>query len=63
MTLPEPAPSTADIFKEWNRGELDSYLMEITVEVLRQVDAKTGKPLVDGDEHHDPCDAREHEPE
>ena len=37
----------ADIFEEWNRGELDSYLMEITVEVLRQVDAKTGKPLVD----------------
>ncbi len=37
----------ADIFEEWNRGELDSYLMEITVEVLRQIDAKTGKPLVD----------------
>ncbi|MDO5720147.1 MAG: NADP-dependent phosphogluconate dehydrogenase [Actinomycetaceae bacterium] len=37
----------ADIFAEWNRGELDSYLMEISVEVLRQVDKDTGKPLVD----------------
>ena len=37
----------ADIFAEWNRGELESYLIEITAEVLRQVDAKTGKPLID----------------
>lgn len=37
----------ADIFAEWNKGELESYLIEITAEVLRQVDAKTGKPLVD----------------
>ncbi|MEV7011508.1 NADP-dependent phosphogluconate dehydrogenase [Streptosporangium sp. NPDC051022] len=37
----------ADIFDEWNRGELSSYLIEITAEVLRQVDAATGKPLVD----------------
>jgi 6-phosphogluconate dehydrogenase len=37
----------ADIFAEWNKGELESYLIEITAEVLRQVDAKTGAPLVD----------------
>ncbi|MBL3687110.1 NADP-dependent phosphogluconate dehydrogenase [Leucobacter zeae] len=37
----------ADIFAEWNRGELESYLIEITAEVLRQVDAATGRPLVD----------------
>jgi len=37
----------ADIFGEWNKGELESYLIEITAEVLRQKDAKTGKPLVD----------------
>jgi 6-phosphogluconate dehydrogenase len=37
----------AEIFAEWNKGELESYLIEITAEVLRQVDAKTGKPLVD----------------
>jgi 6-phosphogluconate dehydrogenase len=37
----------ADIFTEWNKGELESYLIEITAEVLRQVDAKTNKPFVD----------------
>jgi len=37
----------ADIFVEWNKGELESYLIEITAEVLKQVDAPTGKPLVD----------------
>lgn len=37
----------ADVFREWNEGELDSYLIEITAEVLAQVDAATGKPLVD----------------
>lgn len=42
----EPA-EIADVFAEWNKGDLDSYLIEITAEVLRQVDAETGKPLVD----------------
>jgi 6-phosphogluconate dehydrogenase len=37
----------ADVFAEWNTGELESYLIEITAEVLRQVDAETGRPLVD----------------
>lgn len=37
----------ADIFREWNKGDLDSYLVEITAEVLSQVDEKTGNPLVD----------------
>lgn len=41
------APQIAEVFTEWNAGDLDSYLVEITAEVLRQVDAKTGKPLVD----------------
>ena len=41
------APQIADVFTEWNKGDLDSYLVEITAEVLRQIDAKTGKPLVD----------------
>ncbi|MCV7317544.1 NADP-dependent phosphogluconate dehydrogenase [Mycolicibacillus parakoreensis] len=41
------APEIADVFAEWNTGELDSYLVEITAEVLRQVDAATGEPLVD----------------
>jgi 6-phosphogluconate dehydrogenase len=37
----------AEIFAEWNTGDLESYLIEITAEVLRQIDAKTGKPFVD----------------
>jgi 6-phosphogluconate dehydrogenase len=35
------------IFEEWNKGDLESFLIEITAEVLAEVDAKTGKPLVD----------------
>ena len=31
----------------WNKGDLDSFLVEITAEVLNQIDAKTGRPLVD----------------
>ena len=37
----------ADIFTEWNAGDLDSYLIEITAEVLRQEDKRTGKPFID----------------
>ncbi|GED98046.1 NADP-dependent phosphogluconate dehydrogenase [Gordonia crocea] len=41
------AADMAAVFAEWNNTELASYLIEITAEVLAQVDAKTGKPLVD----------------
>jgi 6-phosphogluconate dehydrogenase len=41
------APQIADVFREWNKSDLDSYLIEITGEVLSQIDANTGKPLVD----------------
>ncbi|HKP45994.1 MAG TPA: NADP-dependent phosphogluconate dehydrogenase [Pyrinomonadaceae bacterium] len=41
------AAELADIFSEWNRGELESYLVEITAEILRVKDPETGKPLVD----------------
>jgi len=37
----------ADVFTEWNKGDLESYLIEITAEVLRQVDAETGLPFID----------------
>ena len=37
----------AAIFEEWTKGDLESFLIEITAEVLKQIDAKTGKPLVD----------------
>ncbi|MEU8591726.1 NADP-dependent phosphogluconate dehydrogenase [Streptomyces sp. NPDC048664] len=37
----------AEIFRDWNKGRLDSYLIEITAEVLAHVDAETGRPFVD----------------
>ncbi|MDF7664484.1 NADP-dependent phosphogluconate dehydrogenase [Bifidobacterium sp. ESL0763] len=36
-----------DVFTEWNKTELDSYLIEITADLLHEKDKKTGKPLVD----------------
>lgn len=42
----EPA-EIAEVFKTWNEGDLDSYLIEITAEVLSQTDEKTDKPLID----------------
>ncbi|MQA33767.1 NADP-dependent phosphogluconate dehydrogenase [Modestobacter roseus] len=40
-------PAIADVFATWNAGDLESYLIQITAEVLRQTDARTGGPLVD----------------
>ena len=34
-------------FAEWNRGELDSYLIEITTDILAKSDPETGAPLVE----------------
>ncbi|WP_088102609.1 NADP-dependent phosphogluconate dehydrogenase [Halalkalibacter urbisdiaboli] len=36
-----------ETFAEWNKGELDSYLIEITADIFTKVDEETGKPLVD----------------
>jgi len=36
-----------EIFAEWNKGELDSYLIEITADIFTKIDEETGKPLVD----------------
>lgn len=36
-----------EIFDEWNKGELQSYLIEITRDIFAKVDAETGQPLVD----------------
>ena len=41
------AKEIADVFSEWNEGELRSYLIEITARVLERVDEETGRPLVD----------------
>src|SRR4030095_15414412 len=37
----------ADVFAEWNTGELERYLIESTAEVLCQTDAARGPPFVD----------------
>ncbi|SVC89887.1 uncharacterized protein METZ01_LOCUS342741, partial [marine metagenome] len=34
-------------FEEWNRGELDSFLVEITADILKQKDPRSDKPFVD----------------
>ncbi len=36
-----------DVFAEWNRGDLDSYLIEITRDILSVKDDQTGKDMVD----------------
>ena len=41
------ANELAEIFTEWNKGDLDSYLIEITSKIFRKIDPETGKPLVD----------------
>jgi 6-phosphogluconate dehydrogenase len=37
----------AETFEEWNRGDLESYLIEITATVLAKQDERTGRPLLD----------------
>ncbi|MDF2668764.1 MAG: 6-phosphogluconate dehydrogenase [Paenibacillus sp.] len=36
-----------ETFAEWNNGELDSYLIEITADIFTKVDPDSGKPMVD----------------
>src|SRR3954453_10736366 len=40
-------PEIAQVFHEWNEGDLDSFLIEITAQVLDKADPQTGAPLVD----------------
>ena len=42
-----PVEQCADIFASWNTGDLDSFLIEITADILRFKDPRTGKPFVD----------------
>jgi 6-phosphogluconate dehydrogenase len=37
----------AEVFEDWNRGELDSFLIEITAQIFRTIDKDTGNHLVD----------------
>ncbi|NUO54177.1 MAG: NADP-dependent phosphogluconate dehydrogenase [Polyangiaceae bacterium] len=41
------APELAETFAEWNKGPLDSFLIEITAKVLAVADPETKRPLVD----------------
>ena len=36
-----------EVFDEWNKGELDSYLIEITRDIFAKKDEETGKPMLD----------------
>jgi len=37
----------ADVFTQWNKGELDSFLIEITADILRKKDQQTGQDMID----------------
>ncbi|MEM5028257.1 NADP-dependent phosphogluconate dehydrogenase [Priestia sp. WB3] len=41
------AEELQEVFSEWNKGELDSYLIEITADIFTKVDEETNQPLVD----------------
>lgn len=41
------APEMHKVFAKWNKGVLDSYLIEITRDILAKTDPETGKPMVD----------------
>ena len=45
--LSPSADEFASIFSEWNKGELDSFLIEITSKIFTKKDPETGKPVVD----------------
>jgi 6-phosphogluconate dehydrogenase len=45
--LDMPAADIAAVFAEWNTRALESYLIEVTADILRYVDLETGRPLVD----------------
>lgn len=41
------AAELAEIFADWNKGELDSFLIEITAQIFKRIDEESGRPLVD----------------
>ena len=46
-SLKMSAPEIGKVFEEWNKGKLESFLVEITAIVLQYIDEDTGEPLVD----------------
>ncbi|MDB5103828.1 MAG: gnd [Fibrobacteres bacterium] len=47
VLLKMSAPEIGEVFAEWYKGPLNSYLIEITRDILSKKDPETGKPLVD----------------
>jgi 6-phosphogluconate dehydrogenase len=45
--LGEDPGQISEIFRAWNEGDLDSFLIKITADVLAHVDARTGGPFID----------------
>jgi 6-phosphogluconate dehydrogenase len=45
--LGEGPGQISEIFRAWNEGDLDSFLIKITADVLEHVDARTGAPFID----------------
>ena len=41
------AAELADVFTDWNNGDLESYLIQITAEIFKQTDPESGQPLVE----------------
>ena len=41
------AAELATVFTDWNNGDLESYLIQITAEIFKQTDLETGQPLVE----------------
>ncbi len=41
------AAEMAEVFEEWNRGDLESYLIQITAKIFTITDEETGKPVVE----------------
>ena len=46
-TINPGADEFAQIFSDWNKGELNSFLIEITANIFTKKDPETGKPIVD----------------
>jgi 6-phosphogluconate dehydrogenase len=47
LGLKTPAHEIAEIFKAWNEGDLESFLVETTADVLAHIDPDSGKDFVD----------------
>jgi 6-phosphogluconate dehydrogenase len=41
-----PEPDIAEVFTQWNQGPMESFLVELSAQVLNVIDRESGKPLV-----------------